>query len=132
MAIRDGGKCEACGRCASSPDEITKQLHKAKSETSDRERGRISTGPINLTVFLGHWANKAVQIGLVSQEITEETSRTNPRLDPTEAKDEREIEWSVTFIPETRLLVQLIARAAKSMAGERTAHGKERVKGDAP
>jgi len=94
---------------------ITQRLHREKSETGDRLRGTIGTGPINLVDYLGPWANKALQLGLVSQEIKEETSRRDRYGQGKDIEDVKEIEWSVTFVPETRLLVELISRAERSI-----------------
>jgi|SRR2546421_2303072 len=69
-------------------------------------------GPLNLIESLGSWAPKAIQIGLMREEIVENIPRRSGSHD---GEWEREFQWSVIFAGTARRLIELIDRAAASV-----------------
>jgi len=93
-------------------------LDKKRIRMSRRSSETVPIGAMNLIEVLGSWAPKAVQIGLLREEIVEETTYRGARLDD-DVEYEREIEWYVVYAPGSGRLVELIERAEASMSGSK-------------
>ena len=93
------------------PLKIT--LHRKRLSVSKRRRATAKIGSMDLIEILGSWAPKAIQIGLLREEIVEETSYSGGVRD-NDVEYEREIEWFLVFAPASARLVALIERAEES------------------